>query len=99
MTDNVFPFDNTYTCLPDYFYSRTNPQPVKQPVLICLNQTLASDLNLPTERLKEAEQVAVFGGNRIPERAEPLAMAYAGHQFGHSPGAHLIHVVAMVVLL
>ncbi len=83
MTDNFFPFNNTYARLPDYFYSRTNPQPVKQPALICLNQALASELNLPTEWLKEAEQVAVFGGNRIPERAEPLAMAYAGHQFGH----------------
>ncbi|CAA6801679.1 MAG: Selenoprotein O and cysteine-containing homologs, partial [uncultured Thiotrichaceae bacterium] len=43
----------------------------------------ATELNLPAERLKENEQVAVFSGNRLPERAEPLAMAYTGHQFGH----------------
>lgn len=83
MTDNLFPFDNSYARLPDYFYKRVNPHKVKQPALIRLNKALATELNLPTERLKEAPQVAVFSGNRLPERSEPLAMAYTGHQFGH----------------
>lgn len=83
MNTALFPFDNSYARLPEYFYRRVNPQPVKQPTLIILNESLATELKLPTERLKEDEQVAVFGGNRIPEGAEPLAMAYTGHQFGH----------------
>lgn len=83
MTNTVFPFDNSYARLPGYFYSRIDPQPVKQPALIRLNEALATELNLPTDALKDAQQVAVFSGNRIPERAEPLAMAYTGHQFGH----------------
>ncbi|CAA6802226.1 MAG: Unknown protein, partial [uncultured Thiotrichaceae bacterium] len=82
MNTALFPFDNSYARLPEYFYSRVNPQPVKQPTLIVLNESLATELNLPAERLKENEQVAVFSGNRLPERAEPLAMAYTGHQFG-----------------
>nr|CAA6822958.1 MAG: Selenoprotein O and cysteine-containing homologs [uncultured Thiotrichaceae bacterium] len=83
MTNPIFLFDNSYARLPEYFYSRINPQKVKQPELIHLNESLAADLNLPIERLKTDKQVAVFAGNRIPERAEPLAMAYTGHQFGN----------------
>lgn len=82
-TDRVFPFDNSYARLPAYFYSRVNPQPVKRPALIRLNEELAAELNLDTAQLRQDEQVAVFAGNRIPAQAEPLAMAYTGHQFGH----------------
>jgi serine/tyrosine/threonine adenylyltransferase len=76
-------FDNSYTQLPQTFFTKTNPKPVKAPKLIKLNEALASSLGFSAEELRVDDGVAVFAGNRIPEGAEPLAQAYAGHQFGH----------------
>jgi uncharacterized protein YdiU (UPF0061 family) len=78
-----FPFDNSYARLPDYFYSRVNPQPVRQPQLIRLNESLARELQLDIAALRQEQGVATFAGNHIPAQAEPLAMVYTGHQFGH----------------
>jgi uncharacterized protein YdiU (UPF0061 family) len=47
------------------------------------NEALARSLGLNPEALKDAEGAATFSGNRIPAGAEPIAQAYAGHQFGH----------------
>ena len=76
-------FDNSYSSLPEVFYVRMEPTPVRSPKLVRLNQSLAEYLGLDPEELKTDEGAAVFAGNRIPEGAEPLAQAYAGHQFGH----------------
>ena len=78
----TFAFDNSYARLPDRFYARLAPTPVAEPTLIRLNRPLAHRLGLDPERLASAEGVAVLAGNAVPEGAEPLAMAYAGHQFG-----------------
>ncbi len=78
-----FPFDNSYACLPDRFFARLTPSPVRAPELICLNETLAEHLGLDPEQLSSPEGVEILSGNRLPEGAEPLAMAYAGHQFGN----------------
>ena len=75
-------FDNSYTRLPEAFYVRLNPVPVRAPKLIVFNAALAQFLGLNPDALKGDECVTVFSGNRIPEGAEPLAQAYAGHQFG-----------------
>lgn len=76
-------FNNSYARLPGHFYARLNPVPVKRPALIRVNPTLADELGLDGEALQGDEGVAVLAGNRIPNhRAEPLAQAYAGHQFG-----------------
>jgi uncharacterized protein YdiU (UPF0061 family) len=83
MTAMLFPFDNSYARLPDRFFARQGPTPVPAPQLIRLNAPLARQLGLDPERLAAPEGVAVLAGNRIPEGAEPLAMAYAGHQFGN----------------
>ncbi len=77
-----FPFDNTYARLPERFFTRTAPTPVVGPRLIKLNQSLAQHLGLDPDRLAGAEGVEVLAGNRIPPGAEPIAAAYAGHQFG-----------------
>ncbi|RLK48808.1 uncharacterized protein YdiU (UPF0061 family) [Alkalispirillum mobile] len=77
------PFDNTYARLPDRFYSRVQPTAVAQPELIELNQPLAEALGLQPDLLDAGPGARIFAGNRIPEGAEPIAMAYAGHQFGH----------------
>lgn len=78
-----FGFDNTYVRLPERFYARIDPTPVAAPRLVKLNVELARDLGLDPEALASAEGVAVLAGNRVAEGSEPLAMAYAGHQYGH----------------
>ncbi|ERJ10916.1 protein adenylyltransferase SelO [Haloplasma contractile] len=75
--------DNSYARLPKKFYTKIDPVPVRDPELIILNQLLAKDLGLSPSHLKDKDGVAEIAGNKIPTVAEPLAQAYAGHQFGH----------------
>ena len=77
------PFNNQYVSLGDTFYVKTSPLPVASPSLIKLNDELGRELGLSVSNLHAADAAALFSGNSIPEGAEPLAMAYAGHQFGH----------------
>ena len=79
----TFAFDNTYARLPDRFFERLAPVPVAQPWLVKLNEALADALGLDCAALRSPEGVALLAGNRVPEGAAPLAMAYAGHQFGN----------------
>lgn len=74
-------FDNSYARLPERFFMKIYPTPVRNPKMAVLNRSLAGELGLCTEALASEDGVAVFAGNRIPEGAEPLAQAYAGHQF------------------
>ncbi len=53
------------------------------PALIKLNESLVEALGLSNADLNSTDGAALFSGNLIPDGAEPLAMAYAGHQFGH----------------
>jgi len=76
-------FDNSYAQLPDRFYARLDPTPVAKPRLVRVNDTLARDLGIDPDELATDEGVAVLAGNRVPDGAEPMALAYAGHQFGH----------------
>ena len=76
-------FDNTYVRLPERFYARLAPTPVAVPRLIRVNEGLARQLGIDPARLGSPDGVAVLSGNRVPPGAEPLAMAYAGHQFGN----------------
>jgi uncharacterized protein YdiU (UPF0061 family) len=78
-----FPFQNTYAALPDNFFARVAPTPVDSPRLIKLNRPLAIHLGLDPDRLGSPEGTDILAGKRIPEGADPIAMAYAGHQFGH----------------
>ncbi|MGC6457271.1 MAG: protein adenylyltransferase SelO [Akkermansiaceae bacterium] len=77
------PFQNTYARLPDSFHEKVKPTPVLQPFLIAANEELARELDLDAEALHSPEALAIFSGNTIPEAAEPIAMAYAGHQFAN----------------
>ena len=79
----LFRFENSYARLPERFFRALPPTPVASPQLIRLNEALALELGLDPEMLKSSEAVEVFAGNRVPEGAEPLAMAYAGFQFGN----------------
>ncbi len=82
MTTPLFAFDNSYARLPDRFFARLAPEPAPQPRLLRLNRALAAELGLDADALDGPEGAAIFSGARAPEGAEPLAMAYAGHQFG-----------------
>ena len=77
------PFDNSYARLPDRFYARLDPTPVAAPKLIRVNIALAEQLGIDPGELATPDGVAVLAGNRVPPGAEPMALAYAGHQFGH----------------
>ena len=76
-------FSNSYARLPAHFFARLAPTPVPKPRLIKLNESLASELGVDAQNLEADELAAVFAGNVIPLGAEPIALAYAGHQFGH----------------
>src|SRR6202048_2071093 len=78
-----FPFQNTYAALPANFFARVAPTPVDSPRLIKLNRPLAIHLGLDPDLLSSPEGTEILAGKRIPDGADPIAMAYAGHQFGH----------------
>ena len=75
--------DNTYARLPGEFHARAMPTAVSAPRLLRLNRPLAEQLGLDAQALESPAGVEILAGNRVPEGAEPLAMAYAGHQFGN----------------
>jgi uncharacterized protein YdiU (UPF0061 family) len=78
----ILPFDNSYAALPEKFYARQLPTPVSTPAIMHVNHQLASELGIDPHWLESDEGIAVLAGNSIPEGAEPIAAAYAGHQFG-----------------
>jgi len=81
-TNRPIPFDNSYARLPERFYARLPPTPVRAPKLIKVNAGLAAELGIDPAWLASPDGVATLAGNHIPEGAEPIATAYAGHQFG-----------------
>ena len=82
MNAPLFGFDNSYARLPEHFYARLSPTPVADPRIIRVNQDLAVSLNLDPDFLRSPEGAQVLAGNKLPADSEPLAMAYAGFQFG-----------------
>lgn len=75
--------DNSYTQLPGLLFSRISPTPVRNPGLVVFNEPLARELGLDLLQLQSRDGILVFAGNVLPEAAEPIAQAYAGHQYGH----------------
>ncbi|MTH77516.1 protein adenylyltransferase SelO [Paracoccus aestuariivivens] len=75
-------FNNSYARLPEGFFTRTAPTPVRDPKLVALNLPLAERLGLDAEWLQSPEGLQVLAGNAVAEGSEPIAQAYAGHQFG-----------------
>ncbi|HUX90417.1 MAG TPA: YdiU family protein [Gallionellaceae bacterium] len=76
-------FDNTFSCLPASFYSRINPTPLAKPYLVSFNAKAAKLIDLSITEAARDEFAQCFIGNRLLPGSEPLAMLYAGHQFGH----------------
>ena len=77
-----FRFDNSFARELEGFYVPWRPAPVPTPRLLFLNHSLAAELGLDAAALDDAAWAATFAGNTLPDGAEPLAQAYAGHQFG-----------------
>ena len=78
----AFRFDNSFARELQGFYVSRRPDVVREPRLLFLNHSLAAELGLDLTALDAATTAAIFAGNTVPEGAEPLAQAYAGHQFG-----------------
>lgn len=76
-------FDSSYTRLPKLLYTILEPTPVRLPNLVRFNSDLAADLGLDADALNSEAGTKFLAGNKVPEGTEPLAQAYAGHQFGH----------------
>lgn len=79
MTKSIF--DNSYARLPAEFYRECNPTSVANPNLINFNHQLANYLGVDSLALDK--QAEVLAGNTLLQGTQPIAMAYAGHQFGH----------------
>ena len=80
---SCFNFENTYTNLPESFYSEINLDPVKKPELVIFNEDLAKSLEIDADCLKSEENLEILAGNKKVEGGEYIAQAYCGHQFGH----------------
>jgi len=75
-------FDNTFARLPDVFYAKVAPTPLKNPFLVSVNPDAAALIDLDPEEAKRPEFAGCFGGQYLLPGSESLAMVYAGHQFG-----------------
>src|SRR6202142_4301588 len=78
----TFAFDNTYARLPTRFFAPISPTPVRAPRVVKVNRPLAEQLGVDPDDLASPEGAQVLAGNTLPAGAEPIALAYAGHQFG-----------------
>jgi len=74
---------SSYASLPERFFARVQPTRVAAPHLVKLNEALATDLNIDLSGLDAPALANLFSGNDLPQGTVPIAMAYAGHQFGH----------------
>src|ERR1700690_2882227 len=72
-----------YSSLPEHFFTRLDPVPVREPKLIEVNRPLAAELGLDLGGFDDEQLASLFAGNWIPPGATPIAAAYAGHQFGY----------------
>lgn len=89
MSSNIFNFNTSYAALGNSFFELVNPTPVKTPQLLLFNQALAKELGLQMNQGDERNEIflqelaPLLSGNQLAEGSEPMAQAYAGHQFGY----------------
>jgi uncharacterized protein YdiU (UPF0061 family) len=77
------PFDNSYARLPERLFAPVQPLRSPSPALIRVNEELAVELGIDPDWLKSPEGLEKLSGRSIAEGSEPIAQAYAGHQFGN----------------
>jgi uncharacterized protein YdiU (UPF0061 family) len=81
-----FEFDNSFARELEGFYVPWQPAVPPAPALLRLNADLARELGLDVAELRSPQGLAVLAGATVPDGAQPIAQAYAGHQFGgYSP--------------
>ena len=80
---DAWQLENSYFNLPEKFYTFIKPTPVNAPKLIILNNKLAKLLGIDFPCDDKEMLAQFFSGNKLPEKIRPIALAYAGHQFGH----------------
>lgn len=80
-SNTIFNFDHSYASLPAIFYSRVSPAVVPKPNMVIFNDDLKKELQLVAD--DDGLLTQILAGNHIPVNADPIAQAYAGHQFGH----------------
>ncbi|MFZ1679818.1 MAG: protein adenylyltransferase SelO family protein, partial [Rhizobiaceae bacterium] len=81
--DMPFAFDNSYQRLPERLFARVEPARVSNPTMVAFNAPLAAELGIDAGRLGGPDGARILSGNLLPPGAQPIAKAYAGHQFGH----------------
>jgi serine/tyrosine/threonine adenylyltransferase len=79
-------FSNLFSTLPPQFYTKLQPTPLPNPYLVGTSESAAQLLGLDTREFNSEDYVALFTGNTIADKSEPLAAVYSGHQFGHWAG-------------
>lgn len=90
------PLNNSYQVLPQILFEQVDPVKVKSPRLIAFNHSLAEELALKVDELNPTDLSALLSGNHRWPGSDPIALAYAGHQFGGFSGrlgdgrAHLL---------
>jgi uncharacterized protein YdiU (UPF0061 family) len=82
MTNIKFNFDNSYVTLPEIFYTYIDPIKVSNPQIILVNKDLMFELGLNAAEINNHQLANLLSGNVMSEGSNPVAMAYAGHQFG-----------------
>ena len=75
--------ESSYAQLPGQFYARVRPAGAPEPRLLAWNAPLAEALGLGHLGDDPAKLARWFGGNELLPGSEPIALAYAGHQFGN----------------
>ncbi|MBS0263326.1 MAG: YdiU family protein [Planctomycetes bacterium] len=75
-------FENTYSRLPQVFFASAQPAVVSSPSVVILNDPLAADLGLNLQPVSSSTAAGLFAGQILPAGSQPIAQAYAGHQFG-----------------
>lgn len=80
MSSNSFRVEHRYLDLPDSFYSRVQPSPLKGARMVCFNHDLAREMGFHADHPEE--WTGVGAGTELLEGMDPVAMKYTGHQFG-----------------
>lgn len=78
----IVQFDNRYATLDARLFHRQPPAALQQPIAGHFNPQVAQQLNWPVD----TDWVSILSGQSVLPGFDPLAMAYAGHQFGHWAG-------------
>lgn len=83
MSEDMWHLENTYLHeLPEQFYHKQSPEIADTPELVCFNESLARELDVERHLSNRDYAQGVLSGSTIPAGAQPIAQAYAGHQFG-----------------